>query len=129
MACETSAVEPTPAHQSEDTATLVEVLNQGRSIIVVRAESPQVAAAATSVLDKAVPATPAAFARKLRMSTRDVQGIAIIDAAGRVTVGEGNTMLREIVTTFIFYREWLCDAGQGCGVVYWSAFTSITACL
>ena len=28
-----------------------------------------------------------------------------------------------------FYREWLCGAGQGCMVVYWGAFTSITACL
>jgi len=35
------------------------------------------------------------------MSTRDREGIAIIDVVGRVTVGEGNTMLREIVTTLI----------------------------
>ena len=92
---------PSSPHQSEDTANLVEVLDQGHSVIVVRTESQQVAAAATSVLDKAVPATPSAPARKLGMSTRDREGIAIIDVVGRVTVGEGNTMLREIVTTLI----------------------------
>ena len=44
------------SHQSEDATTLVEVLKQGRSVIVVRTESQQVAAAATSVLDSAAPA-------------------------------------------------------------------------
>ena len=35
------------------------------------------------------------------MTTRDVDGIAIIDVVGRVTLGEGNTMLREVVTTLV----------------------------
>ena len=93
---------PEPAsHQSEDAATLVEVLKQGHSVIVVRTESQQVAGAATSVLDSAAPAAPSTPARKLRMTTRDVDGIAIIDVVGRVTLGEGNTMLREVVTTLV----------------------------
>lgn len=93
---------PEPAsHQSEDAATLVEVLKQGHSVIVVRTESQQVAGAATSVLDSAAPAAPTMPARKLRMTTRDVDGIAIIDVVGRVTLGEGNTMLREVVTTLV----------------------------
>ena len=88
--------------QSDDAATLVEVLNQGRSVIVVRTESQQVATAATSVLDSATPAAaPTTQTRKLRMTTRDVEGIAIIDVVGRVTLGEGNTMLREVITTLI----------------------------
>ena len=93
---------PEPAsHQSEDAATLVEVLKQGHSVIVVRTESQQVAGAATSVLDSAAPAAPSTPAKKLRMTTRDVDGIAIIDVVGRVTLGEGNTMLREVVTTLV----------------------------
>jgi anti-sigma B factor antagonist len=93
--------EPTAPYQSEDAATLVEVLKQGRSVIVVRTESQQVAAAATSVLDSSAPAAPSAPARKLRMNTRDIEGIAIIDVIGRVTLGEGNTMLRQVVTTLV----------------------------
>lgn len=92
--------EPTAAHQSEDAGTLVELLNQGRSVIVVRTESQQVAAAATSVLDSAA-STPSAPARKLRMTTRDLEGIAVIDVVGRVTLGEGNTMLRQTITTLV----------------------------
>jgi anti-sigma B factor antagonist len=93
---------PEPAsHQSEDAATLVEVLKQGHSVIVVRTESQQVAGAATSVLDSAAPAAPSTPARKLRMTTRDADGIAIIDVVGRVTLGEGNTMLRKVVTTLV----------------------------
>lgn len=101
IAHDDKAPEPTAPHQSEDAATLVEVLKQGRSVIVVRTESPQVAAAATSVLDSGAPAAPSAPARKLRMTTRDIEGIAIIDVIGRVTLGEGNTMLRQVVTTLV----------------------------
>jgi anti-anti-sigma factor len=93
--------EPTAQHQSEDAATLVEVLKQGRSVIVVRTESQQVAAAATSVLDSAAPAAPSTPTRKLRMTTRDADGIKIIDVVGRVTLGEGNMMLRQCVTTLV----------------------------
>lgn len=101
IAHDDKAPEPTAPHQSEDAASLVEVLKQGRSVIVVRTESPQVAAAATSVLDSGAPAAPSAPARKLRMTTRDIEGIAIIDVIGRVTLGEGNTMLRQVVTTLV----------------------------
>jgi len=100
IAHDDAAPEPV-SHQSEDAATLVEVLKQGHSVIVVRTDSQQVAGAATSVLDSAAPAAPTVPARKLRMTTRDVEGIAIIDVVGRVTLGEGNTMLREVVTTLV----------------------------
>jgi len=100
IAHDETAPPPTPAHQSEDAATLVEVLNHGKSVIVVRSESRDAAAAATSVLDVAAPA-PAAPSRKLQMTTRDLGGVAVIDVVGRVTLGEGNTMLRQVVTTLI----------------------------
>jgi anti-sigma B factor antagonist len=35
------------------------------------------------------------------MTTRDADGIKIIDVVGRVTLGEGNTMLRQCVTTLV----------------------------
>ena len=35
------------------------------------------------------------------MTTREVEGIAIIDVVGRITLGEGNAMLREVVTTLV----------------------------
>ena len=103
IAHDDAAPMPAAAHQSEEAAVLVEVLKQGRSVIVVRTESQQVAAAATSILDAAAPAgaAPTTAPRKLRMTTRDAGGIAIIDVVGRVTLGEGNTMLRQVVTTLI----------------------------
>lgn len=101
IAHDNSVPEPTAAEKSEDAAVLIEVLKQGRSVIVVRTESQEVAAAACSVLDSAAPAVPSGLSRKLRMTPRQVDEITVIDVVGRVTLGEGNVMLREIVTTLV----------------------------
>ncbi|MGA9145464.1 MAG: STAS domain-containing protein, partial [Candidatus Acidiferrales bacterium] len=93
--------DPAASEKSEDAATLIEVLKQGRSVIVVRTESQQVAAAACSVLDSSAPTAPGIPAKKLRMTTREIDGVTIIDVVGRVTLGEGNVMLREIITTLV----------------------------
>jgi anti-sigma B factor antagonist len=86
---------------SEDVAILVDILKQGRSVIVVRTESQQVAAAACSVLDHVGPAAQASTSKKLRIKTRQVERIAVIDVSGRVTLGEGNVLLRETVATLL----------------------------
>jgi len=86
---------------SEDVATLLEVLKRGHSVIVVRTESPKVAAAACSVLDREGPVAQATAPKKLRITTRQVEGISVIDISGRVVLGEGNVLLRETVTELV----------------------------
>jgi anti-sigma B factor antagonist len=94
--------EPTVGEKSlEDAANLVEVLKQGRSVIVVRTDSQQVAAAACSVLDRVGLTVQPSTSKKLRITTRQVERISVIDVSGRVTVGEGNVLLRETVATLL----------------------------
>lgn len=97
-----AAPQPTAGEKSsEDAAILVNVLKQGRSVIVVRTESQQVAAAACSVLDLVGPAAQAPTSKKLRITTRQVEGISVIDVSGRIVLGEGNVALRETVTDLL----------------------------
>jgi len=91
--------EPTPDHKcSEDAAFFREVLKEGRSLIVVRTESQEIATVACAILDRLGVAmeegkTPA----KMQMGTRQIGDVTVLDIGGRITLGEGNVMLREIV--------------------------------
>ena len=97
-----AVMQPTVGEKSsEDAAVLVGVLKQGRSVIVVRTESHQIAAAACSVLDRVGPAAQASASKKIRITTRQVEGIAVIDVSGRIVLGEGNVALREAVTALL----------------------------
>ncbi len=102
IARDENAVEPTGGDKSsEDAATLIEVLKQGRSVIVVRTESQKVATAACSVLDRVSPSAQPLTPSKVRLTTRQVERITVIDVVGRITLGEGNVLLRETVTTLL----------------------------
>ncbi len=89
---------PTPDEKcSEDAAFFREVLKEGRSLIVVRAESPQIATSACAVLDRLGLGMQGAIPVKMQTNTRQIEDIVILDVSGRITLGEGNVMLREIV--------------------------------
>lgn len=94
-----SDAQPTPDEKcSEDVAFFREVLKEGRSLIVVRTESQQTAATACGILDKLglsmdARTTPA----KMQANTRQIGDVVVLDISGRITLGEGNVMLREIV--------------------------------
>jgi anti-sigma B factor antagonist len=94
-----SDARPTPDEKCpEDVAFFREVLKEGRSLIVIRTESHEAAATACSILDKLglsmerrnVP-TP------MQATTRQIGDVVVLDISGRITLGEGNVMLREIV--------------------------------
>jgi len=97
-----SHAQPTPETKvSEDVQFFHEVLQAGRSLIVVRTDSKEVAAAACSVLDHYGMAIQGKAPAKMQTNTRHISGVAVIDVAGRITLGEGNEILRGIVADLL----------------------------
>jgi len=95
---EPSAPKPASAEKAgEEGAQLLEVLKQGRSVIVVRTEFQEVAGAASGVLDKLSIGKQAPRSSKPETSTRQSGDIMIIDARGKIGFGEGVSRLREAV--------------------------------
>ncbi|HLM79103.1 MAG TPA: STAS domain-containing protein [Terriglobales bacterium] len=95
---ETNAPQPTTAEKSsEDAAFFQEVLKEGRSLIVVRTESKELASSACAVLDRLGIGMEGRSPVKMQTTARQVGGVTVLDISGRITVGEGNVILREIV--------------------------------
>ncbi len=93
-----NAPKPTAADKcSEDTEFFVEVLKEGRSLIVVRTESQELATTACAILDRLGLGMRGETPCKMETATRLVADVTVLDISGRITVGEGNVMLREIV--------------------------------
>jgi|HubBroStandDraft_3_1064219.scaffolds.fasta_scaffold05332_3 anti-sigma B factor antagonist len=90
---------------SEDIAFFREVLKAGRSLIVVRTESQELATSACAILDRLGLGMQGSAPVKMQAATRIVGSVTILDVSGRITLGEGNIMLREIV-------KGLADKGQ-----------------
>jgi anti-sigma B factor antagonist len=92
------APQPTPDEKcSEDAAFFREVLKEGRSLIVVRTESQALATTACGVLDRLGLGMQNRTPVKMQTNTRHIGDVAVLDISGRITLGEGNVMLREIV--------------------------------
>jgi anti-sigma B factor antagonist len=96
--------EPTPEHASpQDVEFFKEVLAAGRSLIVVRTEFKDVAKTASAILDRLglgtqdrAAASPQATAR-MQSVVREIGGVTILEIRGRITVGEGNLIIREFI--------------------------------
>ncbi|MGO9125689.1 MAG: STAS domain-containing protein [Terriglobales bacterium] len=98
VAHDPSAPQPASAEKSsEDIVFFREVLKEGRSLIVVRTDSPQLATAACAVLDRRGLGMRGKTPVKMQAVTRVVGKVTVLDISGRITVGEGNVILREIV--------------------------------
>jgi anti-sigma B factor antagonist len=74
-----------------------EVLKEGRSLIVVRTDSHEIATVACGILDRLRLGTEEQAAGKMQTTIRQIDDIAIVGVSGRITLGEGNVMLREMV--------------------------------
>jgi anti-sigma B factor antagonist len=97
-ASESNAPQPTTDEENpEDVAFFREVLKEGRSLLVVRSESPEVAVTACSILDRLGLGMQGKTPVKMTTKTRHAMDVTILDVSGRITLGEGNVMLREIV--------------------------------
>ena len=93
-----SEAAPTPDDKcSEDAAFFREILKEGKSLIVVRTESQEIAASACAVLDELGLGMRGKTPVKMQTSTRQIDDITVLDISGRITLGEGNGMLRELV--------------------------------
>jgi anti-sigma B factor antagonist len=82
---------------SEEAAFLREVLKEGRSLIVVQTESQEIATLACGILDRLGLGMQGTTPRKMEAATRQVGDVTVLDISGRITLGEGNVALREIV--------------------------------
>jgi anti-sigma B factor antagonist len=82
---------------SEDVAFFREVLKEGRSLIVVRTQSQVTANTACGILDRRGLGIQGRTPMKMQTSIRQVADITVIDISGRITLGEGNIMLRETI--------------------------------
>ena len=93
-----NAPQPSSAEKSsEDVAFFREVLKEGRSLIVVRTESKEIATTACAILDRLAIGMQGTAPVKMQTATRQVGTVTVLDVSGRITLGEGNVMLREIV--------------------------------
>jgi len=93
-----STPQPTPEEKcSDDVVFFREALKQGRSLVVVRTDSAETAKTASRTLDRLGlglrPLSPA----KMQAVTRQIGTVTIVDISGKITHGEGNVKLREIV--------------------------------
>ncbi|MGA9384833.1 MAG: STAS domain-containing protein, partial [Candidatus Sulfotelmatobacter sp.] len=82
---------------AEDITFFREVLKEGRSLIVVRTESQELATAACTILDRRGLGMQGSAPVKMQAATRQIGPVTVLDISGRITLGEGNIMLREIV--------------------------------
>jgi anti-sigma B factor antagonist len=99
IAHQSGAPQPTPdAKSSEDASFFREVLKEGRSLVVVRTESQDIATTACAVLDRLALGMQGSTPVKMKTVTRQVGRVVVLDVSGRITLGEGNVMLREIVS-------------------------------
>jgi anti-sigma B factor antagonist len=96
-AAKTAAKSTEHTEYSGDAALFRGVLKEGHSLIIVRTESHETMRKACEILDRLGLGTQGRSTAKTHTSSRQVGDIAIIDVVGKITMGEGNVMLREIV--------------------------------
>ena len=100
MAMETP--QPTPGEKAcQDLTFFAEVLQEGRSLIVVRTDSQKIAGVAGGILDRMGISERWCMSMKMQAASRQVGDISVVDVRGRITVGEGNVMLRDFVTRLV----------------------------
>ena len=93
-----SSVAPTPDESCpEDVAFFRKVLAEDHSLMVVRAESQDVANTANEVLCRLGISMKEHTPIPMRTARRQVADVAIVDVSGRITIGEGSAALRQLV--------------------------------
>lgn len=82
---------------NDDAALFRRVLKDGRSIIIVRTEWKEVANAACKVLDRMSIGTQDTSKTRMQAASRELGHVTVIDVKGRITLGEGNVVIRELI--------------------------------
>jgi len=95
---------PQPASNeksSEDWAFLGEVLKEGRSLILVRTDSQEIAEGAVGILDRMGISSQWRASEKMQTAVRQIGGISVVDVWGGITFGPNSTMLREVMSSLL----------------------------
>jgi anti-sigma B factor antagonist len=92
-----------PEQSAIDAAYFIDVLKHGRSIVIVQTKFRDVAAEATAILDRLGlgKQTPTATMPKAESSTRQVEGVTVVDLRGRIDFGDGSKRLRETLSELV----------------------------
>ena len=97
-----SAPSPTTGEASaEDSAYFREVLNEGHSLIVVRTESPQMAATACQVLDEFGMSMKKGATQKSKVTTRELGDAIVVDIVGRLALADGTAAIRDVIASVV----------------------------
>jgi anti-sigma B factor antagonist len=97
-----SAPSPTTGEASaEDSAYFREVLNDGHSLIVVRTESPQMAATACQVLDEFGMSMKKGKTQKSKVTTRELGDAIVVDIVGRLALADGTAAVRDVIRSLV----------------------------
>jgi anti-sigma B factor antagonist len=93
---------PEAMPDNEDAALFRRVLKEGRSLIVVRTNWHEVASVASGILDRyGIAMQKQVSPTRTHATPREADGITIVDITGRITLGEGNLILREIIDDLV----------------------------
>jgi anti-sigma B factor antagonist len=96
------APQPTSGTGSqEDLAFYNKVLNEGHSLVVVRSDSPEIAAIACEVLDSLALSMEKGAATGSAAATRSLDGAVAIDFQGKITLGAGTALLRNTIGSLL----------------------------
>jgi anti-sigma B factor antagonist len=105
MECMSPAEKPkaikTDEQQAQDARFFRKVLQQGRSLIVVRTESPSQAATACGILDRFGITMQAKMPLQMDAVTRESGDVGIVDVRGPIILGEGNVRLRSAIAELL----------------------------
>jgi anti-sigma B factor antagonist len=97
-----SAPSPTTGEASaEDSAYFREVLNDGHSLIVVRTESPQMAATACQVLNEFGMSMKKGATQKSKVTTRELGDAIVVDIVGRLALADGTAAVRDVIGSLV----------------------------
>jgi anti-sigma B factor antagonist len=89
---------PVSLPDNENAALFRKVLKDGHSVIIVRTEWKDVAKAAVQVLDRLSVGAGVKTSTKMQASSRQIGDVSVVDVKGRITLGEGNEIIRELVS-------------------------------
>ena len=86
---------------SEESKFSGEAWTERPSLILVRTDQQEIARLAADILDRMGISAQWRTSGGIKIASRQVGGIAIVDAHGVITVGVGNILLREIVANLL----------------------------
>jgi len=94
--------QPTPDEKSpEDLTFLGEVLKEGRSLILVRTDSQEIAEGAVEILDRMGISSRWRASDKMQTAVRHIGGVSVVDLWGGITFGPNSTLLREVISSLL----------------------------